>query len=119
MDALTSARSACACLTTFVSASATVKYALASISAGNRSAGTSTRTGMSSRVTTESIDGYFKEVAPALLVSPADGPYNMTYVIGDYSKISWKQQAQIDHDSGMINRRLPVQDTGGAYQPPE
>jgi hypothetical protein len=35
--ALTSARSAFACLTTFVSASATMKYALAAISAGNRS----------------------------------------------------------------------------------
>ena len=39
---MTSARPACACLTTFVSASATMKYALASISAANRSAGTST-----------------------------------------------------------------------------
>lgn len=65
------------------------------------------------------LDGYYKEVAPSFLVSPADGPYNMTYVIGDYGSISWKQQAQIDHDSGMTNRRLPVQDTGGAYQPPE
>jgi hypothetical protein len=65
------------------------------------------------------LDGYFKEVAPAFLVSPADGPYNMTYVIGDYRKISWKQQARIDHDSGMANRRLPGQDTGGTYQPPE
>jgi hypothetical protein len=65
------------------------------------------------------LDGYFKEVAPAFLVSPADGPYNMTYIIGDYGKISWKQQAQIDHDSGMTNRRLPGQDTGGTYQPPE
>jgi hypothetical protein len=65
------------------------------------------------------LDGYYKEVAPAFLVSPADGPYNMTYVIGDYKKISWKQQTQIDHDSGMANRRLPVQDTGGTFQPPE
>jgi hypothetical protein len=65
------------------------------------------------------LDGYFKEVAPSFLVSPADGPYNMTYVIGDYGNIAWKQQTQIDHDSGMTNRRLPVQNTGGAYQPPE
>jgi hypothetical protein len=64
------------------------------------------------------LDGYFKEVAPSFLVSPADGPYNMTYVIGDYSKISWKQQTTIDHDSGMTNRRDPSQTTGGAYQPP-
>ena len=65
------------------------------------------------------LDGYFKEVAPSFLVSPADGPYNMTYVIGDYGKISWKEQTQIDHDSGMTNRRLPGQTTGGAYQSPE
>jgi hypothetical protein len=65
------------------------------------------------------LDGYFKEVAPSFLVSPADGPYNMTYVIGDYGTISWRQQTTIDHDSGMTNRRLPVQDTGGTYQPPE
>jgi hypothetical protein len=64
------------------------------------------------------LDGYYKEVAPAFLVSPADGPYNMTYVIGDYNNISWHQQAQIDHDSGMTNRRVPQQTTGGSYQPP-
>jgi hypothetical protein len=62
---------------------------------------------------------YYKEVAPAFLISPADGPYNMTYVIGDYGSISWHQQATIDHDSGMANRRDPAQGTGGAYQPPE
>jgi hypothetical protein len=42
----------------------------------------------------------------------------MTYVIGDYGSISWHQQATIDHDSGMANRRDPAQGTGGAYQPP-
>jgi hypothetical protein len=65
------------------------------------------------------LDGYYKEVAPSFLITPADGPYNMTYVIGDYRTISWKQQTQIDHDSGMTNRRIPEQNTGGSYQPPE
>jgi hypothetical protein len=64
------------------------------------------------------LDGYFKEVAPSFLITPADGPYNMTYVVGDYNEISWKVQAQIDHDSGMTNRRDPNQITGGSYQPP-
>jgi hypothetical protein len=64
------------------------------------------------------LDGYFKEVAPSFLTTPADGPYNMTYVIGDYSKISWREQTTIDHDSGMTNRRVPEQTTGGSYQPP-
>jgi hypothetical protein len=65
------------------------------------------------------LTSYYKEVAPSFLVSPADGPYNMTYVIGDYDKIAWKQQTTIDHLSGMTNRRLPGQGTGGTYQPPE
>ncbi|HWC86132.1 MAG TPA: hypothetical protein VG388_06315 [Solirubrobacteraceae bacterium] len=64
------------------------------------------------------LGSYLTEVAPAFLVSPADGPDNMTYIIGDYSNISWHQQAQIDHDSGMTNRRVPGQGTGGSYQPP-
>jgi hypothetical protein len=64
------------------------------------------------------LGSYLKEVAPAFLVSPADGPDNMTYIIGDYSTISWHQQSQIDHDSGMTNRRVPQQGTGGGFQPP-
>jgi hypothetical protein len=64
------------------------------------------------------LGSYLKEVAPAFLVSPADGPDNMTYIIGDYNTISWHQQAQVDHDSGMTNRRVPGQGTGGSYQPP-
>jgi hypothetical protein len=64
------------------------------------------------------LGSYLKEVAPAFLVSPADGPDNMTYIIGDYNTISWHQQSQVDHDSGMTNRRVPGQGTGGSYQPP-
>ena len=64
------------------------------------------------------INGYLTEVAPTFLVSPADGPYNMTYVIGSYKSISWHEQAQADHVSGMANRRDPGQTTGGTYQPP-
>ena len=47
--AVTSARVARACLTTLVSASATMKYALASISGGSRARVTSTSTGRSRR----------------------------------------------------------------------
>ena len=64
------------------------------------------------------LDGYFKEVAPTFLVTPADGPYNMTYVIGSYSSISWHEQTQVDHDSGMTNRRVPGQNTGSGYITP-
>jgi hypothetical protein len=64
------------------------------------------------------LDGYFKQVAPTFLVTPADGPYNMTYIIGSYNSISWHEQAQVDHDSGMTNRRVPGQVTGSGYITP-
>jgi hypothetical protein len=60
-------------------------------------------------------DGYFKSVAPTYLTTPADGPYNMTYVIGSWSQISWPQQAHVDYISEMGNRRLWNQNTGGRY----
>jgi hypothetical protein len=64
------------------------------------------------------LDGYFKSVAPTFLVTPADGPYNMTYVIGSYNGVSWHEQTQIDHDSAMANRRDPEQVTGSGYITP-
>jgi hypothetical protein len=64
------------------------------------------------------LEGYFKEVAPTFLVSPAEGPDNMTYVIGSYGSVSWQEQAQVDHDSGMTNRRDPENNTGSGYVTP-
>ena len=60
-------------------------------------------------------DGYLRSVAPTYLTSPADGPYNMTYVIGSWSQISWPLQAHVDYISEMSNRRLWNQNTGGRY----
>jgi len=60
-------------------------------------------------------DGYLKSVAPTYLTTPADGPYNMTYVIGSWNQIAWPQQAHIDYISEMGNRRLWNQNTGGRY----
>jgi hypothetical protein len=60
-------------------------------------------------------DGYLKSVAPTYLTTPADGPYNMTYVIGSWSQIAWSQQAHVDYISEMGNRRLWNQNTGGRY----
>jgi len=54
-------------------------------------------------------------VAPTYLTSPADGPYNMTYVIGSWSQISWPQQAHIDYISEMGNRRFWKQNSGSRY----
>jgi hypothetical protein len=61
------------------------------------------------------VEGYYKSVAPTYLTTPADGPYNMTYVIGSWSQISWGQQARVDYISEMMNRRVWNQNTGGRY----
>ena len=61
------------------------------------------------------VEGYYKSVAPTYLTTPADGPYNMSYVIGSWSQISWPQQARVDYISEMGNRRLWNQNTGGRY----
>jgi hypothetical protein len=60
-------------------------------------------------------DGYLSSVAPTYLTTPADGPYNMTYVIGSWSQIGWPVQAHVDYISEMGNRRLWKQNTGGRY----
>jgi hypothetical protein len=61
------------------------------------------------------VEGYLASVAPTYTTSPADGPYNMTYVIGNWSQISWPQQARIDYVSEMANRRVWKQNTGSTY----
>jgi hypothetical protein len=61
------------------------------------------------------VDAYFKSVAPTYTNTPADGPYNMTYVIGNWNQITWGVQAHIDYDSEMGNRRLWNDSTGGSY----
>jgi hypothetical protein len=61
------------------------------------------------------VDGYLSSVAPTYLTTPADGPYNMTYVIGSWDQIGWAQQTHVDYISEMGNRRLWNQNTGGRY----
>jgi hypothetical protein len=61
------------------------------------------------------LDGYFQSVAPTYLTSPADGPYNMTFVIGSWKNVGWPLQAHVDYVSEMANRRLWNQKTGGRY----
>jgi hypothetical protein len=61
------------------------------------------------------LEGYFSSVSPFFLDSPADGPYNMTYVLGSWSQISWAQQARVDYVSEMHNRRVVGSDTGSTY----
>jgi hypothetical protein len=61
------------------------------------------------------VDAYYKAVAPTFLTSPADGPYNMTYVIGSFDQITWGLQAHVDNISEMANRRGWGVNTGGRY----
>ena len=61
------------------------------------------------------LDGYLKSVAPTYTETPADGPYNMTYVVGSWKQVSWPLQAHVDFISEMGNRRLWNTTTGGGY----
>ena len=61
------------------------------------------------------VDAYYMSVAPTFLTTPADGPYNMTYVIGSWNQISWPLQAHVDNISEMANRRDVGVNTGSRY----
>jgi hypothetical protein len=61
------------------------------------------------------LESYYKSVAPTYLNTPADGPYNMTFVIGSWAQISWPVQARVDYLSEMANRRVYSQNTGSTY----
>jgi hypothetical protein len=61
------------------------------------------------------LDAYYKSVAPTYTATPADGPYNMSYVLGSWKQISWPLQAHVDYISEMGNRRLWNTTTGGGY----
>ena len=61
------------------------------------------------------VDAYFKSVEPTFLTTPADGPYNMTYTIGSWGKISWSEELQVEYDSEMGNRRDVALNNGGRY----
>jgi hypothetical protein len=61
------------------------------------------------------LEAYYKSVAPTYTTTPADGPYNMTYVIGSWNQVTWGLQANVDYISEMGNRRLWNTTTGGGY----
>jgi hypothetical protein len=61
------------------------------------------------------LDAYYRSVAPTYLTSPADGPYNMHYLIGSWNQLTWGVQAHIDYITDMNNRRLWNQSTGSGY----
>jgi hypothetical protein len=61
------------------------------------------------------LDAYFSSVAPTYTNTPADGPYNMTYVLGSWNQVTWGTQAHVDYISEMNNRRLWNTTTGSSY----
>jgi hypothetical protein len=61
------------------------------------------------------VDAYYRSVAPTYLTSPADGPYNMSYVVGGWRQVTWSVQAHVDYISEMVNRRVWNTATGGRY----
>ena len=61
------------------------------------------------------LQSYYQSVAPTYLTSPADGPYNMTFVIGSWDQIAWPVQAHVDYISEMANRRTWNTSTGSRY----
>jgi hypothetical protein len=61
------------------------------------------------------VEGYLSMSQPTFITTPADGPYNMTYLVGDWDELSWPLQAHIDNISEMANRRVWIQATGGRY----
>jgi hypothetical protein len=61
------------------------------------------------------LDSYFTMVSPSFLTTPADGPYNMTYVLGSWNQVSWHEQVGVDTLSEMHNRRVVGSDTGSTY----
>jgi hypothetical protein len=61
------------------------------------------------------LEAYYKSVAPTYVTTPADGPYNMSYVIGSWKQVTWPTQAHVDYISEMGNRRLWNTTTGGGY----
>jgi hypothetical protein len=50
------------------------------------------------------VSDYLGVVRPTFLVSPGDGPYNMVYVVGDYARISWPEQVEVNSSQEMANR---------------
>ena len=63
------------------------------------------------------VASYLSIVRPNFLVTPAQGPYNMVYVLGDYAKVSWPLQTSVNASQEMANRHDAP--NGSLYVPPE
>jgi hypothetical protein len=63
------------------------------------------------------VQTYLTSVAPTFKTTPANGPYNMTYVMGDYDTLAWPVQGMVDYVSEMSNARVYSNPDNGRYQP--
>jgi hypothetical protein len=63
------------------------------------------------------VQAFLSTIAPTYKTTPANGPYNMIYVMGDYNDIAWPVQAQCDFVSEMSNARVYLNPNNGRYQP--
>lgn len=61
------------------------------------------------------VADYLNAVRPTFLSSPAEGPYNMLYVVGNYESISWKAQIELNISQEMTNRRDIGTNKGSTY----
>jgi putative cell wall-binding protein len=59
---------------------------------------------------------FLSTVEPNFTVTPAEGPYNMLYMVGDYAAISWIEQVEINASQEMANRHDAP--NGGLYVTP-
>ena len=50
------------------------------------------------------VADYLDLVRPTFMLTPAEGPYNRLYIIGDYSKISWMAQVEANSSQEIANR---------------
>ena len=62
------------------------------------------------------VRDYLFTVRPTFLTTPAEGPYNRLYVVGDYSSVSWQAQVEMNLSQEMKNRRNT--NSGSTYLPP-
>lgn len=68
------------------------------------------------RSVSEPVMDYLLTVRPTFLVTPAEGPYNRLYIVGNYSDISWQAQVEMNMSQEMKNRRNAP--NGSTYLPP-
>jgi len=63
------------------------------------------------------VQTFISTIAPTYKTTPANGPYLMTYIMGDYNDLSWPVQGMVDYVSEMSNARVWSNPSNSRYQP--